>query len=156
MTDFLIIFGATYLIAVPILVLLAYVVFARGRVLRQLAWLTALSLPVAYVLGRVAGMLYTDPRPFVAGHFTPLIAHSADNGFPSDHTLLAATLAMVVLYIDKRAGALLWIVAIVIGTSRVLAGVHHTTDIVASMLIAAVTVPLCQYVIARLRRRSVG
>lgn len=152
MTDFLIVFGAKYLIALPVLVLLGYCIFSRGRVLRQLVWLSALSLPVAYVLGRIAGLLYSDPRPFVVGHFTPLVAHVADNGFPSEHTLAAATLAMIVLYVDKRAGALLWVVAVLIGASRVFAGVHHTTDIIASMGIAIVAVVLCQYMIARLRK----
>jgi undecaprenyl-diphosphatase len=148
----LIIFAAKYLIALPVLVLLAYVIFSRGKALRQLLWLSALSLPVAYALGRLAGLLYNDPRPFVVGHFTPLVAHAADNGFPSDHALFAATLAMIVLYADMRSGVALWIVAILIGATRVLAGVHHTTDIVASMLIAIVAVLMSQFIIARLRR----
>jgi len=147
----LIVFAAKYLIVLPVLVLAGYFVFARGKILRQLTWLTVLSLPVAYVLGRIAGMLYNDPRPFVVGHFTPLVAHAADNGFPSDHTLFAATIAMIVLYVDKRAGALLWVVTLVIGAARVFAGVHHITDIVGSMLIAFVAVAASQYCIAKLR-----
>lgn len=148
----MIVFAAKYLIALPVLVFLAYCLFLRGKVLTQLVWLSALSLPVAYVLGRLAGLLYNDPRPFVADNFTPLIKHAADNGFPSDHTLFAATIAMIVLYVDKRAGALLWLVAIIIGVARVFAGVHHVLDIVASMLIAAAAVLICQSLIIRFKR----
>jgi undecaprenyl-diphosphatase len=153
MGDFLIVFGAKYLIAVPVLVLLAYFLFSRGKVLRQLAWLTLLSLPVAYILGRIAGVLYNDPRPFVVDNFTPLITHAADNGFPSDHTLFAATLAMIVLYVNKRVGIALWIVALLIGISRIFAGVHHTTDIIGSVIIALIAVLLSQYIIGLLRRK---
>ncbi|HET8766698.1 MAG TPA: hypothetical protein VFM86_05165, partial [Pedococcus sp.] len=32
------------------------------------------------VLVKVAGTAWTDPRPFVVDHTTPLIAHSVDNG----------------------------------------------------------------------------
>jgi undecaprenyl-diphosphatase len=145
MSDFLIVVAAKYLIAVPVLVLLAYVVFLRGKTLWRLIYLSVVSLPVAYVLGRLAGLIYTDPRPFVVGHFEPLIAHAADNGFPSDHTLLAATIAMIVLYINKRVGYVLWLTALVIGLVRVFAGVHHVSDIVASMLIAFVAVAGCKY-----------
>ena len=150
--NLLIIFIAKYLIAVPVLVLLAYLVFSRGKVLTQLMWLTAVSLPLAYLLARLSSVLYYDPRPFIEGHFTPLIAHAADNGFPSDHTLLAATLATIILYVDNRAGTLLWLIAVAIGVSRIFAGVHHTVDILASMIIAVAAVVLAQYSVSKVRR----
>jgi undecaprenyl-diphosphatase len=151
--DALVIFGAKYLIAVPVLVLLAYLFFSRGKKLRQLLWLSVLSLPAAYALGHLAGLLYSNPRPFVVGHFKPLIEHAANNGFPSDHTLLAATLAMIALYIDLRAGIFLWIAALLIGVSRVAAGVHHALDIVGAMAFAVIAVAASQYLISRLRNR---
>jgi undecaprenyl-diphosphatase len=152
--DALIIFGATYLIAVPVLVLLAYILFSRGKKLRQLIWLSVLSLPVAFITAKLAGLLYYDPLPFVEGNFKPLIAHAANNGFPSDHTLLAATIATVLLYVDAKSGIALWIIALLIGISRVAAGVHHITDIVGAMGIAVLAVLLSQFVIGRLRARA--
>ena len=82
-------------------------------------------------LVKVAGTAWTDPRPFVVDHSTPLIAHSVDNGFPSDHTALAAAIALVVLAWHRRTGVLLLLLAAVLGASRVLAGVHHVPDVVA-------------------------
>ena len=78
---------------------------------------------------KVAGAVWTDPRPFVVDHSTPLIAHGVDNGFPSDHTALAAAVAVVVLVWHRRTGAVLLVLAALLGTSRVLAGVHHVPDI---------------------------
>ncbi len=150
--DLLIIFGAKYLIAVPIVVLLAYILFSRGKKLRQLLWLSVVSLPVAFVIAKLTGMLYYDPLPFVIGNFKPLIEHVANNGFPSDHTLLAATIAAILLYVNARTGIFLWIVALLIGISRIAAGVHHFVDILGSVVIALLVVVLCQYGIARLRK----
>lgn len=95
---------------------------------------------LTYVLGLIAGLLYTDPRPFVIGHFAPLIQHVADNGFPSDHTLLAASLAMVGMYWNKWLGVILWTIAILIGIARVYVGLHHQIDIAMSMIIAVAAV----------------
>ena len=78
-------------------------------------------------------------------HSTPLIAHGVDNGFPSDHTALAAAVAVVVLAWHRRTGALLLVLAALLGTSRVLAGVHHVPDVVAGYavgLVAAVAAVL--------------
>ena len=152
MFDILIIVCAKYLVYVPVLVLLALLVRGARRRKHRLFWLTIISLPLAYMIARIAGHLYYNPRPCVVGHFTPLVAHVADNGFPSDHMLIAATIAMIVLYFNRRLGILLWIVALVIGTARVLAGVHHTADIIGSMVIATVSVIAGHYILHYLRR----
>lgn len=97
------------------------------------------------VLVKVAGAVWTDPRPFVVDHSTPLIAHSVDNGFPSDHTALAAAIAVVVLAWHRRTGVVLLLLAAGLGASRVLAGVHHVPDVAAGYavgLLAAIAAVL--------------
>jgi undecaprenyl-diphosphatase len=84
---------------------------------------------------KIAGTVWTDPRPFVVDHTTPLIPHPADNGFPSDHTALATAVAAVVLLWHRRAGAALLVVAALLGAARVAAHVHHWPDIVAGFAI---------------------
>ncbi len=155
MTDLFIVLCAKYLVAVPVVVLLAFLLMGAKRRRHRLFWLSIISLPVAYLIARVAGHLYDNARPFVVEHFVPLIPHIPDNGFPSDHTLIAATIATLVLYFNRTWGIALWIVAIIIGTSRVLAGVHHTVDIVGSMIIAIVSVTLAHYILYYLRREHI-
>ena len=150
--DWLVIVGAKYLIALPVVILLWCLYALRGRKRREVLLLSVASLPLAYFVGFLLGHLYYNARPFVVGHFTPLIAHAADNGFPSDHTLLAATIAMIGLSISRRLGILLWILAVLIGVSRILAGVHHILDIVASMLIAIAVVSLVRFAFSHLRK----
>lgn len=144
------IFAAKYLYLLPILALALYV-FMQGRA----AWkqMTLFAIPAAilsYALGVIGNSMYYDPRPFVVGRFTPLVAHAADNGFPSDHTLLAATLAMIGWYWDRRLGAALWAIAALIAFARVYVGVHHVIDVTGSMLFAIVGVSAVYLMYARL------
>lgn len=89
----------------------------------------------AYIASRIAGFLYYDPRPFVIGHFIPLIAHAPDNGFPSDHVLLTGAIAMVIWFYNKKLSFALWTVALLIGWARVYGGIHHVADIAGSIAI---------------------
>ncbi len=140
MANILIIFGAEYLIALPAIVLIVYF-FLSPRIRRRwLALISVVSFPLAYAVGKVAGMFYNNPRPFVSDHIVPLVQHVSDNGFPSDHTLFAATMASVMFIFNRRFGIALYVIAIIIGISRVLAGVHHVVDIVGGALIAPVVV----------------
>ncbi len=138
--DTLIIFGAKYLIILPALAVLTIVFILPSRERVRFTILLVISLPLALVLAKIAGHLYFNPRPFVVGNFTPLVQHGADNGFPSDHTLLASALAAAVTVIRPRLGAILWLLALVVGMCRVLAGVHHVIDIIGAIVVAAVAV----------------
>lgn len=99
------------------------------------------------LLAKIGSHLFYNPRPFVVGHFVPYFAHGNDNGFPSDHTLLAAMLAFVSWRYSKKAGIGLLIIAIIIGLSRVVAGVHHVIDIIGSIVFAFIGVWLASQII---------
>jgi undecaprenyl-diphosphatase len=123
-----------------------------------LAVQAVVTVIVVAVLVKVAGMVHTDPRPFVVNPTVhPLFAHPADNGFPSDHTALASAVALLVAVHRRWAGLVLVVVSVAIGAARVAAHVHHTEDVVAALVIgvlAAVAGVLAWRVIAR--RRSVA
>jgi undecaprenyl-diphosphatase len=136
--NLLIIFGAKYLVFVIILIaaMFAYSLPAEKR--KELLIFALFALPLAYVCAKIASILYFNPRPFVVGNFTPLIAHAADNGFPSDHTLLSAAVATAVYFFHRKLGIALLTLSVLVGLSRVAAGVHHLLDIVTSVVIAFV------------------
>lgn len=140
MRDALISFGAEYLIGIVVLVFLLYFFLAHRRKRRRMLLLSLVSLPLTYIAGLIGGILYFNPRPFVVDHVTPLIAHAANNGFPSDHTLLSAALATIVLVFNRKLGLLLWALAFVVGALRVLAWVHHWVDIAGAAGIALIVV----------------
>ena len=139
MTTFFI-FAAKYLFVLPVLMLGGYFFLQPRQEQKNMMLFAIPAALLAYVLALIAGHLYFDPRPFVVGHFTPLVPHAADNGFPSDHTLLASALAAIGMYWNRRLGLSLWIIAAIIAVARVYVGVHHTIDVVGSMLIALAAV----------------
>jgi len=136
--DKLIIFGAQYLIFV--LIFLAGIYFARQSRKQQKEMLAfaIMTLPVIYIMAKFGSWLYFDPRPFVVESFVPLIAHASDNGFPSDHTLLSSAVAMIIFFYNKKLGVMLLALTLLVGFARVLAGVHHTVDILGSVGFAIV------------------
>jgi undecaprenyl-diphosphatase len=123
-----------------------------------LAVQTILSLVILVVLIKVVAGIHADPRPFVVHpSIRPLFPHPPDNGFPSDHTALAATVALLVMMYRRWLGALLLAASIVVGAARMAAHVHHGQDIVAGLLIAALAVGIAaatwRWVQPRLPRR---
>jgi len=147
----IIIFLATKLHVIIVVTVLVYILFLYKEKRNQTLLLALLTLPVAFIFGKVASLFIDNPRPFVVEGITPLIQHIADNGFPSDHTLLATTLACIVFVYNKPLGAILLGLSILVGVSRVLAGVHHYLDVSGSVLIAVFATYLATVVIQRQR-----
>jgi len=131
----LIIFCAQYLLLV---VAVGWVVTGvkqpKERRLHYVA-ATAIACVVAVVVSRIASKLYYDPRPFVTQHIKPLIAHAADNGFPSDHALFTMTISAVVYLYSKQVALVMLLATLLVGIARVLAHVHSPVDIIAAWLI---------------------
>jgi undecaprenyl-diphosphatase len=106
----------------------------------------------------IASHFFYDPRPFVSGDITPLFLHAADNGFPSDHTTLAALLAFIGYAYSKKIGLVMTFIALAIGVARVLAHVHSWIDIFGGVIIAAISailaINITYYIIHKLQPRS--
>lgn len=99
---------------------------------------TVVAGVIAFIISRIASRLYYDPRPFVSQHVKPLIAHAADNGFPSDHALLTMTLTAITYFFSKKIAACMLVLTIIVGIARVLAKVHSPLDIGTGWLIGIV------------------
>jgi membrane-associated phospholipid phosphatase len=149
--DNIIIFGASYLYLV-ILALAAGVFLLADRPTKwRMVKLAVVAFPVIYLVGLASGSVISSPRPFVVQHIQPLIHSDADNGFPSDHTLLSMAVAGVVLAYSRRWGIALLLLAALVGTARVLAHVHHPIDIVGSTVIAlSITFLVYHFVVNRI------
>lgn len=134
------VFVAQYLFVLPVIVLGGYF-FSRPR--SEWGRMALFAIPaglLTYALGLLGGHLYFDPRPFVVGHFTPLIAHAPDNGFPSDHTLFVSAFAAVGVFWNRRLGIALWVIAVLVAVARVYIGLHHPIDVLGSMAFALIGV----------------
>ena len=92
----LVFFGAKYLIFIIALIAVVYFFSQPRAKQKEMAIFSVVTLPLIYLASLIAGWLYYNPRPFVVGHFTPLVPHKDSNGFPSDHTLASAAMAVVI------------------------------------------------------------
>ena len=151
MYDLLIIFCAKYLIYLPPLALLAALYYRKRKWPFLIFSLSSLAL--TYALGALASLFWYDPRPFVVENFAPLVAHAANNGFPSGHMLLAAGVASIAFYYNRTLGLWMWLVAVIIGLARVLAGVHYAVDIFSSIAIAIASVYIVRLLFKTVHKR---
>lgn len=148
--DNLIIATAQYLIIVPVIFTIYLTLNLQGQNRKNYIILLVAGGLLALILAKLGSSLYDNPRPFISDGVTPLFAPRDDNGFPSDHTLLAAFLGFAALYYSKKIGVLLLVFALIIGWSRVAAGVHHAVDIAGGFLAAGLAVLSVHYIINKL------
>lgn len=102
------------------------------------AWRVALALVVSY--GVVDGLLKPvigRERPFAAAieqRLPPEEARPQSASFPSGHAAAGAAGAFALSRVWRQAAPLLWVLALLIASSRVYLGVHYPMDVVAGLL----------------------
>jgi undecaprenyl-diphosphatase len=156
--DTLIAWAANYLLWVLVAGAGAVWLFREDRDGRvRLAVAGVVGLLLALGLIAVAAHLHDDPRPFVVNpKLHPLISHSADNGFPSDHATAGGLIAALVWFRHRWFGLLLGLVAVALAAARVAAHVHHVQDVVAGLALGALAATAATFLVeagfSRLRR----
>ncbi len=143
--NILIIFSAKYLVFVAAAIAIFYFLKQPRKTQKEILIFVLILFPVSYLTAKIISHFYFDPRPFVAQNFTPLLPHAADNGFPSDHTLLGAAIAFAIFHFNKKLGFLLLCFTVLVGVARVMAGVHHAVDIAGSIVIVGAIYALAAY-----------
>lgn len=152
--DSFFIFGAKYLYLVMLVIAgLSFFRLEREKQ-KDLVILAIISFPLIFLAAKIGAYVYFDPRPFVVGHFTPLVAHEPDNGFPSDHALLLSSVTMLFVFYQRRISCVLLTLTAIVACSRVYVGIHHFVDVLASVLMAVTIVALVQYVLVHFKLYS--
>ncbi len=146
-------FTAKYLyLVVGILALIYWVTVPKQEKIRLVVF-GAIAAVVTFALVKIGAALYYDPRPFVTHHITPLYPHGADNGFPSDHTVLTAFIALTIFSSSRKTGLTLLCMVVLIGLSRVIGHIHSPIDIIGSLAFALVGFGIAKLVTPRLLQR---
>jgi membrane-associated phospholipid phosphatase len=128
----------------------AYLVFVMGAIWlgvalwrhERLTWAAVMRfvviVVVAYAAAKVLNHVVLDTRPYLVTHTQPLISVSRDNGFPSDHVLLAAAMTATLWWLDRRVLLLFALGTLLVMAGRLGVGAHHTLDVAGSVVIVAV------------------
>jgi undecaprenyl-diphosphatase len=133
----IVVFLAHYLIWLVIPAALLYPAFKNSR---RDAVKIVLTASVSFVLARlvftesIRAIIYRD-RPFITNTVTQLIQKTVEASFPSGHTVAVVAIGAGLFIYDKPIGGLVIFMGIVIGVSRVIAGVHFPADILAGLVI---------------------
>jgi len=138
LSDILIIFSAKYLVFFVAGIAFLFLLKQPRNKQKQIIIFSIISLPLVYLAAKTSAIFYYNPRPFVSDNLIPLVTHNPDNGFTSDHTLLAGAIFSIIFYFNRKIGLLLFILTISVGISRVVANIHHPIDIIGSIAVALV------------------
>lgn len=140
-TGHLIIFAAKYLYLLVILIaVFSAVINKKTFVQKSILKLAIIALPLSFIISRILSLFIYTNRPFVVEGIKPLISHAANNGFPSDHTLLVMTIAAIFLIYNYKSGIVLTLLSFTVGYARILAKIHSPVDVLGSIAIAVIAV----------------
>lgn len=94
----------------------------------------ALNLIFISVLRKILN----KPRPYDVYDYEPLADYRKGKGesFPSRHTSSAFIITMACLYLNNIYGMFMLSIAIIVGISRILTGVHYPRDVIAGAIIS--------------------
>ncbi len=120
--------GATGLAGVEVLLMGALALGGRrDSAARMLA-----AVAVLYLASELLGALWPRQRPFVRlSQVEALVAHAAERSFPSRHVASGLAMAAIGGRARPRLGLAMATVAWLLGVSRVAAGLHYPSDVLA-------------------------
>jgi len=91
----------------------------------------------SWILSEVLKNILQASRPFLVEKIVPLYKETGFS-FPSDHMSLFTGIAVAMFIIDKRAGYVFSLIAILIGVSRIVIGVHYPVDIMGGVVVGLI------------------
>ncbi|MBI4089009.1 phosphatase PAP2 family protein [Candidatus Kaiserbacteria bacterium] len=146
--DGLVIFLASYLgyILVALLSFLLYFSQYQRREKLQIFFVAIISSVIARAgITELIRYLYHRPRPFAELPVNELFTDTAWS-FPSGHATFFFALAMAVYLYNKKWGIFFFGAALLITTSRVIAGIHYPSDILGGAVIGIAVACVTFYV----------
>ncbi len=135
--DTLVVFSAETL-AVVLLLGLVYFLFShehKGKGFHNVIVVLSTAL-LALLVALFIKYIYPYPRPFdVLDNVTKLINPNSMNSFPSGHATFFSAIAGVLYFYHKKLAIFYTLGALLIGVSRVVAGIHWPFDILTGYIV---------------------
>jgi len=78
---------------------------------------------------KLLNLVFYRPRPFASHTVHLLFYRPSDSSFPSNATSVGFSIATAVFLFNRKAGLAMYVLAFLLGLSRVCGGVHYPSDI---------------------------
>ncbi len=88
----------------------------------------------SWIMAAVLKSIFMTSRPFHNLLITPLYPETGYS-FPSQHMAIFSALAISMFLINKKAGLVFSFIAILVGISRIIIGVHYPIDILGGLIV---------------------
>lgn len=133
------VFVAEYTVYLLGLIMIFYW-FTRSDKNRMMIIHAMIAFVIAEIIGKIVGQFHSHYQPFaVLSDVNKLVNHEIDNSFPSDHTILFFSICFSFWLVRKKEWWLWPVLALCVGTSRILVGVHYPVDVATGALIGIVS-----------------
>ena len=103
--------------------------------------LTMGTVATSWVLVYIIKNIFMIPRPFITLNLTPLFLESGFS-FPSSHATIISALSVVIWKINRKAGVIFFVFAVLVAISRMVIGVHYPIDVIAGLCFGVI-IGLC-------------
>ncbi len=124
---------------IAFLVILIYLWFKKNES-KDIVLYSLYAAIIGLGVNLVITHIYFHPRPFMIPLGTVLIPHANETSFPSDHTTLMLSLALILTYFKKTRviGVVLIFLGLTGGLARIFCGLHFPFDIAGSVFVSAI------------------
>ena len=90
---------------------------------------------LAWVVGDLLKFIFKIDRPFVIFTQVQNLVPESGFSFPSLHSILITALAFAVYFKNKNLGYFCFVIALLIGLSRIIVGVHYPLDVLGGFIL---------------------
>lgn len=126
----------------------------RKKIWRSRGLLVLFSLAANFLACNVILKPLVDrTRPYYVLDYTPLIPPVGDPSFPSGHTSASFAAATAIYCINKKWGIAAYLLAAVMGFSRLYLGVHFPTDVLFGAVVGMVAAKIVVYIFWKCRKK---
>jgi len=128
----------------PLFVVVGMVILwiQNGKHTRDIVLYGFYAAIIGLLINYLIGLVYYHPRPFMIPTGTLLFSYPGDSSFPSDHSTIIFSMALMLIYFKETriAGLIFLLLGVLGGIARVFAGVHFPLDIVGSLIVSVVSI----------------
>ena len=113
---------------------------AIERAQRQQAVLSAIvTMFLGNLIVKALNLVYYRFRPFAFNEVRLLFYYPSDSSFPSNATCVGFSVATAIWFYNRRVGAVAFVLAILLGLSRIVGGVHYPSDVLGGAAIGSLS-----------------